>query len=56
MRKPKLGSGARFKAIKSKAAASGAENPAAVAASIGIKKYGIKKMTKLAKAGKARRK
>jgi len=56
MKKPKLGSGKRFAAIEHKAAASGAENPGAVAASIGIKKYGIKKMTKLAKAGKARRK
>jgi len=52
MSKAKLGSGARFKAIEKKAAASGAENPAAVAAAAGIKKYGEKKMTKLAQAGK----
>lgn len=56
MKKAKLGSGARFKAIEKKAAASGAKNPAAVAASAGIKKYGVKKMEKLAHAGKARKK
>lgn len=56
MRKPKLGSGKRFAAIEHKAAESGATNPAAVAAAVGIKKFGVKKMTKLAKAGKARRK
>jgi len=52
MKKPKLGSGTRFKAIEKKAAASGAANPAAVAAAAGIKKYGVKKMEKMAKAGK----
>ena len=35
MKKPKLGSGTRFKAIEKKAAASGAANPAAVAAAAG---------------------
>lgn len=54
-KKPKLGSGARFAAVEKSAAASGAENPAAVAASAGIKKYGKKKMQKLAQAGKARK-
>ncbi len=48
----KLGSGARFKAIEKKAAASGARNPAAVAAAAGIKKYGQKRMTAMAVAGK----
>lgn len=52
MAKAKLGSGARFKAVEKKAAASGAENPAAVAAAAGIKKYGAAKMGKMAKAGK----
>ncbi len=52
IRLPKLGSGARFAAIEKKAAASGASNPAAVAASIGVKKYGQAKMTKMAVAGK----
>lgn len=56
MAKAKLGSGARFKAIENKAAASGAKNPAAVAAAAGIKKYGVKKMEKMASAGKKRAK
>lgn len=55
MRKAKLGSGARFKAIERRATKSGASNPAAVAASIGFKKYGIKKMTKMAQAAKKRK-
>lgn len=50
--KARLGSGARFKAIEEKAKKSGAENPAAVAAAAGIKKYGKKKMAKMAAAGK----
>jgi len=52
MAKPKLGSGARFKAIEKKAAASGASNPAAVAAAAGRKKYGAKKMAQLSAAGR----
>lgn len=54
MAKAKLGSGARFKAVEKSAAKSGAENPAAVAAAAGIKKYGIKKMEKIATAGRKR--
>jgi hypothetical protein len=54
--KAKLGSGARFKAVEASAAKSGAENPAAVAAAAGIKKYGKEKMEKMAAAGKARKK
>lgn len=50
----KLGSGARFKAVEASAAKSGAKNPAAVAAAAGRAKYGQKKMTALAEAGKAR--
>lgn len=56
MKKPKLGSGKRFAAIEKKAAASGAENPAAVAAAAGMKKYGKAKMEKMAQAGKKRKK
>ncbi len=56
MKEPKLGSGARFKAVEAKAKAGGAKNPAAVAASAGIKKYGVEKMEKMAKAGKERKK
>lgn len=52
MAKPKLGSGARFKAVERSAAASGAANPAAVAAAAGMKKYGKAKMAKLAAAGR----
>lgn len=52
MAKAKLGSGARFKAIEQKAAASGAKNPAAVAAAAGIAKYGVGKMEKMAAKGR----
>lgn len=51
-KKPKLGSGARFKAVAKAAAKSGAKDPNAVAAAIGIKKYGKAKMMKMAKAGR----
>jgi hypothetical protein len=47
-----LGEGSRFKAVEKSARLSGAENPAAVAASIGRKKYGNKKMAAMAAAGK----
>src|SRR5581483_4668483 len=50
--KAKLGSGSRFKAIEKKAAASGAKNPAAVAAAAGMKAHGKKQMEKWARAGK----
>jgi hypothetical protein len=52
MAKAKLGSGARFKKVEEEAAKSGAKNPAAVAAAAGMKKYGKKKMEKMAQAGK----
>lgn len=52
MAKPKLGSGARFKAVEKSAAASGARDPAAVAAAAGRVKYGNKKMAKLAATGR----
>lgn len=51
-KKPKLGSGARFKKVEEEAKKSGAKNPAAVAAAVGIKKYGVKKMEKMAQKGK----
>jgi len=53
-RKAKLGSGKRFAALKKKVAKKGVRNPAALAASIGRKKYGAKKMAKLAAAGRKR--
>jgi hypothetical protein len=52
MAKPKLGTGARFKALKNKLSAKGAINPAALAAWIGRKKYGKTKFQKLAAKGK----
>lgn len=52
MNKPKLGSGARFKAVEKSAAKSGASNPAAVAAAAGMKKFGKERMEKMAQAGK----
>lgn len=56
MVKPKLGSGARFAALEKKFAASGkVSDPAALAASIGRKKYGAEKMAKMAAVGRARK-
>lgn len=52
MAKAKLGSGARFKAVEKSAKASGARNPAAVAAAAGRKKWGQKKMTELSVKGR----
>lgn len=48
----KPGSGKRFAAVEAVARASGASNPAAVAASIGRKKYGKKKMAKMSAKGR----
>jgi hypothetical protein len=50
--KAPLGQGGRFAAIKAKAAASGARDPAAVAAAVGQKKYGKKRMAKMAAASR----
>lgn len=53
----KLGTGARFEALKEKIAAKGdVRNPGAVAAAIGRKKYGKAKFQKLAAAGRKRKK
>ncbi|MBW1931457.1 MAG: hypothetical protein JRI56_00220 [Deltaproteobacteria bacterium] len=51
----KLGAGERFKALKAVAKASGARNPAAVAAAIGRKRYGAKKYAELAALGRRRK-
>jgi hypothetical protein len=58
MKKPKLGSGKRFAAIEKKAEKSGYSEKSSktIAASIGMKKYGVKKMEKMAHAGKKRSK
>jgi hypothetical protein len=53
-KKPKLGSGKRFKQLANKLAKKGIEDPNALAAHIGAEKYGQKKMTKMAQAGKNR--
>ncbi len=55
-KKSKPGSGKRFAALEKAVAAGGAKDPAAVAASIGRKKYGPKKMAKMSVAGRKRKK
>lgn len=55
MAKAKLGTGARFKAVMKSAAKSGAQNPAAVAAHAGMMKYGVKRMAKMAAAGRKKK-
>jgi hypothetical protein len=52
----KLGGGARFAAIEAKAKASGARDPAAVAAAAGMKAHGKAQMQEWAKAGRKRAK
>lgn len=55
-KKPKLGSGGRFEELKKSIAAKGnISNPAAVAASIGRKKYGAEKMAKMSAAGRKKK-
>lgn len=58
MKKPKLGSGKRFKALEEKIEKSGKSKEAAkkIAAAVGRKKLGKEKFQKLAKAGKAHKK
>ncbi len=54
-KKPKLGSGKRFENLEKSVAKKGnVENPSALAAAIGRKKYGTKTMAKLSAAGKKR--
>ena len=53
--KKRKASGANFKALTAKLKKGGAKNPKALAASIGRKKYGKKKMTAMAKKGRKRR-
>lgn len=49
-------SGERFKALAKKLGAEGAENPAALAAHIGRKKYGKEGFAELSKSGKKKSK
>lgn len=53
--KAKLGSGGRFAAVEASARASGAKDPAAVAAAAGRKKYGATKMAKMAAKGRSKK-
>lgn len=55
MAKAKLGTGGRFKALKSKLSKRGATNPGALAGYIGRKKYGSKKMASMSAAGRRRK-
>jgi hypothetical protein len=54
MAESKLGSGGRFKKLKGRLAKRGAENPGALAAWIGRKKYGRKKMARMSAHGRRR--
>lgn len=55
MAKPKLGSGKRFAALKKELSSEkGVTDPGALAASIGRKKYGNKKISAIAKAARRR--
>ncbi len=53
--KPKLGSGKRFKALKSKLSRKGVRDPGALTAFIGRKKFGKKKFQSLAAKGRKRK-
>ena len=54
MKKPPLGSGRRFQDLADHLQSQGAEDPKALAAVIGRKKYGKKKMAAMAAAGRKR--
>lgn len=54
-RKPKLGSGKRFSSLKRSLARKGVRNLGALAASIGRKKYGAKRMAKMSATGRRRK-
>lgn len=55
MAKPKLGSGERFKELEGKLShRKGVTDPAALAAYIGRKKFGAKRMAKMAAHGRGR--
>ena len=51
-KEPKLGTGKRFEKLSGELADKGAEDPDALAAVIGRKKYGASKMAKWAAAGR----
>ncbi len=53
--KSALGSGGRFKTLSKKLKAKGVKDPDALAASIGRKKYGARKMAAMSAAGRKRK-
>jgi hypothetical protein len=53
-RRAKLGTGARFRSLRSKLSRRGIRNPGALAASIGRKKLGKRRFQKLAAKGRRR--
>ena len=53
-KKAPLGSGKRFAAVAAAAKKGGARDPKAVAAAVGMKKYGKERMMKMAQAGRKR--
>lgn len=53
-KKAPLGQGGRFAAVEAAAKKGGASNPAAVAATVGRKKYGATKMAKMAAKGRGK--
>ena len=55
MAKAKLGSGKRFQKLSGQLKKKGAKDPKALAAWIGRKKYGAKKMVKMSAAGRKRK-
>lgn len=54
-KKPKLGTGKRFAALKGALKKKGAKSPASLAAWIGRRKYGPKRFAQLSVAGKKRK-
>lgn len=55
MSRARLGSGRRFRWLKAKLRRRGVKNPGALAAHIGMRKYGKRRMLRMAAAGRRRR-
>lgn len=53
-KRPKLGTGARFRSLKRKLRRKGVRKPGALAAAIGRKKFGKRRFQKLASKGRRR--
>lgn len=54
-KRPRLGTGARFRSLAKQLRKKGARSPKALAAWIGRKKYGARRMAKMAAAGRRRK-